>query len=59
MGANIVADLAQSFEDKCKADEINADELIEMRDELEIEYSRAAQFLKEQIRNHDQQDDLI
>jgi len=59
VGANIVADLAQSFEDKCKADEINADELIEMRDELEIEYSRAAQFLKEQIRNHDQQDDLI
>jgi signal transduction histidine kinase/DNA-binding response OmpR family regulator len=59
VGANIVADLAQSFEDKCKSDEIKADELIKMRDELEIEYSRAAQFLKEQIRNNDQQDDLI
>ncbi|CAD2223089.1 Sensory box histidine kinase/response regulator [Pseudoalteromonas sp. 3J6] len=59
VGANIVADLAQSFEDKCKSDEIKADELIKMRDELEIEYSRAAQFLKEQIRNSDQQDDLI
>ncbi len=59
VGANIVADLAQSFEDKCKSDEIKADELIKMRDELEIEYSRAAQFLKEQIRNNDQQNDLI
>jgi len=59
VGANIVADLAQSFEDKCKSDEIKADELIKMRDELEIEYSRAAQFLKEQIRNNNQQDDLI
>lgn len=59
VGANIVADLAQSFEDKCKSDEINADELIEMRDELEIEYSKAAQFLKEQIRNNEEQDELV
>lgn len=59
VGANIVADLAHSFEDKCKSDEINADELIEMRDELEIEYSKAAQFLKEQIRNNEEQDELV
>lgn len=59
VGANIVADLAQSFEDKCKSDEISADELIEMRDELEIEYSKAAQFLKEQIRNNEEQDELV
>ncbi len=59
VGANIVADLAQSFEDKCKSDEVSADELIKMRDGLEIEYSRAAQFLKEQIKNNEEQNELI
>ncbi len=58
VGANIVADLAQSFEDMCKSDEVSADELIKMRDGLEIEYSRAAQFLKEQIKNNEEQNEL-
>lgn len=59
VGANIVAKLAQSFEEQCKTAETNADELINMRDKLEIEYSKAAQFLKEQVKNNAQQDDII
>ena len=59
IGALTVAELSSAFEDKCKKGELTTDELIDLRDKLEIEYSKAAQFLKEQIRNHDQQDDLI
>lgn len=49
IGAQMVADLAMSFEDKCNIGELTTDELINLRDQLEIEYSKAAQFLKEQI----------
>ncbi|MEI8667008.1 ATP-binding protein [Pseudoalteromonas sp. B131b] len=59
IGAQMVADLATSFEDKCKADELTSDELIDLRDKLEIEYSKAAQFLKEQVKIAAQDDELI
>ncbi|MBB1386762.1 response regulator [Pseudoalteromonas sp. SG45-5] len=59
IGAEMVADLTTTFEDKCKADELTVDELIGLRDQLEIEYSKAAQFLKEQIKTAEQEDELI
>ena len=50
IGAQTVADLSSAFEDKCKEGDLTTDELIDLRDKLEIEYSKAAQFLKEQVR---------
>ncbi|MBQ4834687.1 response regulator [Pseudoalteromonas sp. MMG010] len=51
VGANTVAELSGNYEDQCKAEELNSDQLITLRDELEIEFSKAIQFLKEQIKN--------
>ena len=51
IGAEAVAQCAQEFEEKCKNAELDTDELIAQRDTLEIEYSKAAQFLKEQVRS--------
>ena len=59
IGAQMVADLASTFEEKCKKDELTTDELINLRDELEIEYSKAAQFLKEQVKIAEQEDELV
>ncbi|MFK3864777.1 hybrid sensor histidine kinase/response regulator [Pseudoalteromonas rhizosphaerae] len=59
IGAEKVAELAADFEDNCKEQDLTSDQLIELRDNLEIEYSRVAQFLKEQVSNAQQQDDLI
>ncbi len=59
IGAQMVADLANTFEEKCKKDELTTDELINLRDELEIEYSKAAQFLKEQVKIAEQEDELV
>ncbi|MBQ4858786.1 ATP-binding protein [Pseudoalteromonas sp. MMG007] len=50
IGAQMVAELSSAFEDKCEEGELSTDELIDLRDKLEIEYSKAAQFLKEQVR---------
>ncbi|ALS31968.1 hypothetical protein PTRA_a0632 [Pseudoalteromonas translucida KMM 520] len=58
IGAHRVAELAIVFEEQCKTDELNSDKLIDLRDQLEIEYSKAAQFLKEQIKNAEQQEQL-
>jgi len=58
IGAQTVAELSNMFEDKCKEGELTTDELIELRDKLEIEYSKAAQFLKEQIKISEQEDEL-
>ena len=58
IGAQTVAELSSAFEDKCKEGELTTDELIELRDKLEIEYSKAAQFLKEQIKISEQEDEL-
>ena len=60
IGAQMVSELASAFEDKCKEDELSTDELIDLRDKLEIEYSKAAQFLKEQVRTaEDEQEDEL
>ena len=59
IGAEKVAELAADFEDNCKEQDLTSDQLIELRDNLEIEYSRVAQFLKEQVSNAQEQDDLI
>jgi len=59
IGAQIVGDLATVFEEQCKAGELTTDELINLRDELEIEYSKAAQFLKEQVKIAEQEDELV
>lgn len=56
IGAHRVAELAVVFEEQCKTDELNSDKLIDLRDQLEIEYSKAAQFLKEQIKNAELQE---
>ena len=56
IGAHRVAELAVVFEEQCKTDELNSDKLIDLRDQLEIEYSKAAQFLKEQIKSAEQQE---
>ncbi|GAB0111412.1 hybrid sensor histidine kinase/response regulator [Pseudoalteromonas distincta] len=58
IGAQTVAELSNMFEDKCKESELTIDELIDLRDKLEIEYSKAAQFLKEQIKISEQEDEL-
>ncbi len=58
IGAQTVAELSSAFEDKCKKGELTTDELIDLRDKLEIEYSKAAQFLKEQIKISEQEDEL-
>jgi len=50
IGAMKVAELAAEFEHFCKNEEPTSDELIELRDGFEIEYSKVAQFLKEQIK---------
>ena len=50
-------ELAGAFEDKCKAGELTTDELIDLRDQLEIEYSKAAQFLKEQVRKAEEENE--
>jgi signal transduction histidine kinase/CheY-like chemotaxis protein len=57
IGAQMVNDLAASFEERCEAGELSSDELINLRDQLEIEYSKAAQFLKEQVNIAEQKDD--
>ena len=57
IGAETVGELAGAFEDKCKAGELTTDELIDLRDQLEIEYSKAAQFLKEQVRKAEQENE--
>ncbi|WP_283710266.1 hybrid sensor histidine kinase/response regulator [Pseudoalteromonas prydzensis] len=59
IGAEKVAELAADFEDHCKEQDLTSDQLIELRDNLEIEYSRVAQYLKEQVRNAQEQDDTI
>ncbi len=51
IGAEAVAQCAEEFEEKCRNTELDTDELIAQRDTLEIEYSKAAQFLKEQVRS--------
>ena len=56
IGAHRVAELAVVFEEQCKTDELNSDKLIDLRDQLEIEYSKAAQFLKDQIKSAEQQE---
>jgi len=58
IGAQMVSELASAFEDKCKEDELSTDELIDLRDKLEIEYSKAAQFLKEQVRTAEDEQEL-
>ena len=57
IGAETVGKLAGAFEDKCKAGELTTDELIDLRDQLEIEYSKAAQFLKEQVRKAEEENE--
>ncbi|CAM4095010.1 hybrid sensor histidine kinase/response regulator [Pseudoalteromonas ostreae] len=59
IGAEKIAELAADFEDSCKEQTLTSDQLIGLRDNLEVEYSRVAQFLKEQVRNARQQDDQI
>jgi len=49
-----VAELAAVFEQRCKEDELSSDDLIELRDSYEIEYSKVAQYLKEQIKKAEQ-----
>ena len=51
IGAEAVAQCSEEFEEKCRNAELDTDELIAQRDTLEIEYSKAAQFLKEQVRS--------
>lgn len=55
IGAMKIAELAAAFEQRCKEEELTTDDLIELRDEFEIEYSKVAQFLKEQIKKADQE----
>ncbi|WP_372761736.1 ATP-binding protein, partial [Pseudoalteromonas sp.] len=57
IGAHQVTELASVFEEQCKTATPNSDKLIELRDQLEIEYSKAAQFLKEQIKISEQEDE--
>lgn len=57
IGAEQVSKLAADFEEHCNLESLSSDELIEQRDTLEIEYSRVAQFLKEQIRKSDEQEE--
>ena len=60
IGAEKVAELAADFEDSCKEQDLTSDQLIELRDNLEIEYARVAQFLKEQVSiNTQEQNELI
>jgi len=59
IGAEKVAELAREFEEHCKAEDITSDELIEQRDNLEIEYSKVAQYLKEQVKNAPEENDFI
>ncbi|MEL0649344.1 ATP-binding protein [Pseudoalteromonas agarivorans] len=61
IGAQMVAELSSAFEGKCEEGELSTDELIDLRDTLEIEYSKAAQFLKEQVRTaeDEQENELI
>ncbi len=54
IGAMKVAELAAVFEQRCKEDELSSDDLIELRDSYEIEYSKVAQYLKEQIKKAEQ-----
>ena len=55
IGAMKVAELAAGFEQTCKESEPTSDELIALRDSFEIEYSKVAQFLKEQINKAEQE----
>ena len=55
IGAESIAKLATNFEEHCNQQDLTSDELIELRDNLEIEYSRVAQFLKEQVRQSEQE----
>jgi len=57
IGAMKVAELAAEFEGRCKDKEQppTSDELIALRDSYEIEYSKVAQFLKEQIQKAEQE----
>ncbi len=55
IGAVKIAELASAFEQRCKEEELTSDDLIELRDEFEIEYSKVAQFLKEQIKKAEQE----
>lgn len=57
IGAESIAKLAIDFEAHCNQQDLSSDELIELRDNLEIEYSRVAQFLKEQIRQSEQENE--
>jgi signal transduction histidine kinase/CheY-like chemotaxis protein/HPt (histidine-containing phosphotransfer) domain-containing protein len=59
IGAHEVANLSTVFEERCKAGELSSDELITLRDELEIEFSKAAQFLKEQVRKASEEDGIM
>lgn len=57
IGAEQISKLSADFEEHCNLENLSSDELIEQRDTLEIEYSRVAQFLKEQIRKSDEQEE--
>lgn len=59
IGAEKVAELAAEFEEHCKTEEPNSDALIEQRDNLEIEYSKVAQYLKEQVKNAPVEDEFF
>ena len=59
IGAEKVAELAAEFEKHCKAECLTSDELIEHRDSLEIEYSKVAQYLKEQVKKAPVEDELF
>lgn len=58
IGAEKIAELAEEFESHAKEQDLTSDQLIEQRDNLEIEYSKVAMFLKEQVRNAEKQDEL-
>jgi len=55
IGAMKVAELAEQFEHRCKNEDPTSDELIELRDNYEIEYSKVAQYIKEQIQKAEQE----
>lgn len=55
IGAIKVAELASELERRIKEEELSSDDLIALRDSFEIEYSKVAQFLKEQINKAEQE----
>ncbi|KZN62610.1 hybrid sensor histidine kinase/response regulator [Pseudoalteromonas luteoviolacea] len=47
IGAEQVALLAEGFETRCKEEELSSDQLIQLRDELELAYQRATEFIQQ------------